>query len=140
MGEDDDYAMSLANSSYEWYRRAAINSRRLYKVSETFLLVVSASIPVAAVITPDDSTVPAILGALVVIAAGTRPIFHWQDNHLRFSGAREAVEAERRLYRTGSEPYEDPATRDRILAAMVSRIQQDEMSGWVKIASERPKP
>jgi hypothetical protein len=69
-----------------------------------------------------------------------RAVFHWQDNYLRFSGAREAVEAQRRLYYTGAEPYDNVATRDQVLAASISRIEQEEMGGWIKVAAERPKP
>jgi hypothetical protein len=131
--KEGSYALNLANNSYEWYRNAAIRSRRLYKISETALLIVSAAIA------PGNSIVPAILGSIVVVLSGVRTVFHWQDNYLRFSGAREAVEAERRLYFTGAKPYEDPGTRNQVLAAMVSRIEQEEMSGWVKVAAERPK-
>jgi hypothetical protein len=56
------------------------------------------------------------------------------------SGAREAVEAERRLYETGAAPYADETSKDQILAAAVSRIEQEEMAGWVKVAVARPKP
>jgi hypothetical protein len=137
--EEAGYALNLAKNSYEWYRAAAIRSRRLYRISETVLLLVSAAIPASAAIEPGNSIVPAILGSVVVVLSGLRAVFHWQDNYLRFSGAREALEAERRLYFTGAKPYEDPATRDQVLAAMVSRIEQEEMSGWVKVAAERPK-
>jgi Protein of unknown function (DUF4231) len=134
------YAMTLANDSYGWYKQAAIRSRVAYKISETALLIVAAAIPTSAVITPGDALVPAILGSVVVVLSGLRAVFHWQDNYLRFSGAREAVEAERRLYNTGAEPYDDRTTRDQILASTVSRIEQDEMKGWVKVAAARPKP
>jgi hypothetical protein len=137
--EKPSYAMTVANNSYDWYRTAAIRSRRYYRLSETAQLVVSASIAASAAITPGNSAVPAVLGAVVVVLSGLRTLFHWHDNYLRFSGAREAVEAERRLYFTCSKPYEDPATRDQLLAAAVSRIEQDEMSGWIKVAAERPK-
>jgi hypothetical protein len=43
--EEAGYAMALANSSYDWYRKAATRSRRYYRVSETALLIVSAAIP-----------------------------------------------------------------------------------------------
>jgi uncharacterized protein DUF4231 len=134
------YAIGIANDSYEWYKSHAIRSRKAYRVSETAVLVVSAAIPAAAAITPHDAVIPAILGALVVILSGLRAVFHWQDNYLRFSGAREAVEAERRLYYTCSTPYDDSATRDQVLAASISRIEQAEMGGWIKVAAERPKP
>jgi hypothetical protein len=136
----DSYALGLANDSYEWYRQAAIRSRRAFKIIETLILVVSAAIPVSAALAPSTTTVPAVLGAAVVVLGGLRGLFHWHDNYLRFSGAREAVEAERRLYHTMSPPYEDPASRDQILAVRVTQIEREEMAGWVKIASVRPKP
>jgi len=137
------YAMSLANGSYEWYRTHAIRSRKAYRISETAILLITAAIPAAAAVAPHSTITPAVLGvvgAVAVILSGLRAVFHWQDNYLRFSGAREAVEAERRLYYTGAKPYEDPVTRDQILAASISRIEQEEMGGWIKIAAERPKP
>jgi hypothetical protein len=133
------YAIGLVNASYDWYRAHAIRSRRSYRISETALLVIAAAVPTSAAIAPDDATLPAILGAIVVVLTGLRSVFHWQDNYLRFSGAREALEAERRLYNTCADPYHDLATRDQLLAAAVSRIEQDEMSGWIRIAAERPK-
>ena len=137
---DPGYAMSIANSSYGWYRSAAIRSRRWYRVSETAVLVVAAAIPATAAIMPHNAIAPAVLGALVVILSGLRTIFHWQDNYLRFSRAREAVEAQRRLYHTSAKPYEDTVTRDQVLAAAISRIEQAEMGGWLKMATQRPKP
>jgi hypothetical protein len=136
----DDYAVKIANGSYEWYKAAAIRSRRLYKVFESLLIIVSAAVPLAALIAPGNSVIPGSLGALVVVITGLRAVFHWQENYLRFSAAREAVEAERRLYWTQANPYDDPATRARFLVSAVSRIEQDEMKGWTQVAAERPKP
>lgn len=76
---------------------------------------------------------------MVVVLTGLRSIFHWQDNYLRFSAAREAIEAERRSYNTAAEPYDDAGSRDRALAAAVTRIEQEEMRGWIRVAAERPK-
>ncbi|MFE7270419.1 DUF4231 domain-containing protein [Streptomyces sp. NPDC057623] len=131
------YAMRVANGSYDWYRNAAMRARRCFRLAETLLLLVSASIPVSAVISPGNAAVPAVLGGVVVVITGLRSVFHWQDDHLRFSEAREAVEAERRLYYTGAEPYADPETRDRTLAAHVTRIEQREMGTWAQLASPR---
>ena len=135
-----EYATRLANDSFEWYRQHAIRSRKSYKLAETVLLMVSAAIPTAGAISPHDSTIPAVLGAVVVVLSGFRSVFHWQDNYLRFSGAREAVEAERRLYNLGAPPYDNQASRDALLASAISRIEQDEMRGWVDVAAARPKP
>lgn len=134
------YALRLADDSYQWYRTAAIRSRKAYRLSQAILLVVAAAIPVVAAISPHSAIVPAILGAIIVILSGLQALFHWQDNYLRFSAAREAVEFERRLYYTRAAPYEDSTTRDQNLAASVSRIEREEMGRWSRVASERPKP
>lgn len=131
------YAMRVANGSYDWYRNAAIKARRYFRLSETLMLLVSAAIPVSAVLSAQNAEVPAVLGGVVVVITGLRSVFHWQDDYLRFSEAREAVEAERRLYYTGAEPYTYPETRDRELAARVTRIEQQEMGTWVQLAGPR---
>lgn len=137
--EATDYAISLADGSYDWYRSHAVRSRRSFKASETALLVVAAAIPVSAVLSPSNAIPAAILGALVVVITGAQSIFHWRENYVRFSHAREAVEAERRLYRTRSAPYDNPGTRDMVLADKITAIEHDEMAGWIKLASESPK-
>jgi hypothetical protein len=137
--EEPSYALGLANGSYEWYKLAAIRSRRGHRISAIAIQMIAAAIPISAVIASRNSTVPAILGAMIVILSGLRSTFNWQENYLRFSGAREAVETERRLYHTGTAPYDDPQTKDQVLAAMISQIEREEMAGWIKVASEKLK-
>jgi Protein of unknown function (DUF4231) len=136
---EPDYAIKLADDSYRWYERASIRSRKAYKLSETITLLIAATVPASAVITPDNATVPAILGTTVVVLTGLRSVFHWQDNYLRFSQAREAVNAERRLYHIRAEPYDNSSTRDQNLVRNISRIEQEEMGTWITIATPRPK-
>lgn len=131
------YAMDVADSSHNWYVIASKRSRRAYRQSELALVALSASIPLAAALAPQDSVLTATLGSCLVILAGLRTIFHWQENYLRFSCAREAVEAERRLYQLHAAPYDDPATRDSELVKAVTRIEHDEMGRWTKLAEQR---
>ena len=56
---------------------------------------------------------------------------------MRFSRAREAINAERRMYLTGVDPYHDFGTRDQNLVAAVTRIEQQEMGQWVRVVSQR---
>ncbi|MFN8109583.1 MAG: DUF4231 domain-containing protein [Thermoleophilia bacterium] len=130
----DPFATRLADGSYEWYRTHAIRSRKAYKLSETLFVVLGAAIPVSVVIAPDSPLVPALLGAGVVVLTGLRSVFHWQENYLRFSVAREALDEQRRLYSTHAAPYQHQTTRDQLLAAAVTRIEQEEMRAWVELA------
>ncbi|TMR96125.1 DUF4231 domain-containing protein [Nonomuraea basaltis] len=131
------YALTLADESYAWYRRAAGKARRFYRLSESLQLVLSAAVPVSAVLTPGDAKAPAILGGLIVIVTGLRSVFHWHDDYLRFSAAREAVEAERRRHRTGGKPFDDPATRDQLLVDAITRIERQEMDNWLQLVAQR---
>lgn len=137
--QEANYALSVANASYDWYKNAAIRARRSHRSSATLIQAIAASIPVAAVVSPTEAIIPAILGAIIVILSGLRAIFRWQENYLRFSGAREAVEAERRLYHMKTDRYSNHETRDNELVARITKIEQDEMAGWIKIASEHPR-
>lgn len=131
----ESYALKIARESYDWYRTAAIRSRRLYRASEFGIILVSALVPLSAAVQPGNGVIPAVLGSIVVVVAGLRSVFRWHENYLRFSRAREAVEAERRRFNTLAGPYANSATREAELVEAVTRIEQDEMGQWLKIAS-----
>jgi hypothetical protein len=133
------YATALADESYDRYTRHASQARHSYRLSEILFLVFSAGIPVAAVLWPDTAQIPALLGGALVLLTGLRNVYHWHDNYVRFSRAREAVNAERRFHAAGLAPYDDPATRDRELVAAVTRIEQEEMGQWVRVITQRPR-
>jgi hypothetical protein len=144
MAEADDvaganYALTIADDSYHWYRVHAIRARRSYRLSEILFLAFSTAIPVSAVIWPGTAIIPAVLGGALVLLTGLRSLYHWHESYVRFSRAREAVNAERRLYLTAAEPYQDSATRDQVLVAAVTRIEQQEMGQWVRTVSQRPR-
>ncbi len=132
------YAMTLADTSHEWYRLHAARARVSYQVSECLTLVLAAAVPVTAALSPGEAFLPAVLGGLVVVLTGLRTVYHWQENYLRFSAAREAIEHHRRLYRTGAPPYDDLFERDKVLVARVSEIEHVETGQWIQVASERP--
>jgi hypothetical protein len=137
--DETTFAVDLADGSYAWYKTAAIRSRRAHRASAIAIQTLAAAIPITAVFQPDNSTVPALLGGLIVVVTSLRSTFAWQENYLRFSGAREAVEAERRLYHIKGGAYADAARRDEILVSMISSIEKDEMAGWVTVAANPPR-
>jgi hypothetical protein len=131
------YAPGLARAAYEWYEEHAARARVLHWSTEVLILVVAAAIPVAAVISPDDALAAAVLGAVVVVLTGLRTIFHWHENYIRFAAARERIKTEQRAYRVRAAPYDDLFTRDQVLVAAISRIEGEDLSQWVEIASPR---
>lgn len=136
----DDYALRIADGSYEWYRSHAIRSRQHYKCTETLIVLASAAIPVSGLVGVGGAVIPSLIGAAVFVLVGLRSIFHWHENYLRFSQAREAIEAERRSFHTSTDPYADISTRAQILVGAISRIEQEEMGTWLKTAATPARP
>ncbi len=134
---DMTLGIRMAADSYDWFRRAATRARWAYRVLDIFIVSVSAFIPVSAVIAPKQVVIPAVIGALIVVASGLRTTFRWPENHLRFASAREQIKQEQRKFMVGADPYGDPATRDVALVEAVSRIENDEMTAWQKLAGDR---
>lgn len=137
MTEETSLGLRLAAESYDWFRGAAVRAWWAHRISDITILGVSALIPISAVVNPDRVLVPALLGGVIVIASGLRTIFRWQENFVRFATAREAIKQERRKFLVGAEPYGDASARDAALVEAVSRIENDEMNAWKKIAGDR---
>ncbi|MET7879835.1 DUF4231 domain-containing protein [Micromonospora profundi] len=138
--KQDSYAVGIADASHRWYVIASKRSRRAHRVADVGAVVISASIPVAAVIAPGLPALTAVLGSVLVVIAGVRAIYHWSENYLRFSRAREEVEEQRRLFHVLAAPYDDPATRDEELVKAITRIEQAEMGQWTQVAVGRTVP
>jgi hypothetical protein len=136
-GTATGYAPGVADTAYAWFARATRRSRYLYRCSELLLVLLSAAVPLTVAVAPHRTGLTALFGSLAVVVTGLRAIFHWQDDYVRFSGTRGALEAERRLYHVGAAPYDDPATRDEELVRAVTRIEQDESGRWARLAARR---
>jgi hypothetical protein len=132
---DNLSAWELASCSYRWYINAARRSRRMARTGELVAIIGSSSVAVVVAIWPNAHFAPALLGLLVATAAGANNVFHWRENYLRYSVAREALNRQMRLYRASLTPYDNESTRDGILVQEVSAIEETEMAGWVQIAS-----
>ena len=129
-------ALDELDRSYDWYRRHAKQSRLVYQLGELALLTTGALIPVSTTLT-DDQTVPALLGALVVVLTGIRRIFSSHENWQRFIDASLALATERALYVHGFTPYADAGTRDERLLRRVREVETQETAGWRTLRQQR---
>lgn len=134
--------MQLADDSYEWYRTAAIRSRRMFRASEVLLLVLAAAIPVSGIVFSGNTTPAVVLGGLITVIGGIRGLFHWQENYVRFSRSRELVESERRLFRFRDGRYRvaSDVERDLLLARAITQIERDELGEWSQLPNNVTSP
>jgi len=134
-GEDTEIrnssALTALEVSFDWYVRNARSARNRYHVSEVALLFASASIPVSAAITP-TRWIPGVLGGVVVVLAGLRPIFGWHEDWLRFTDACQQLKRERLAYQERSGPYEHD-DRDTVLVARTAEVEVAETHRWIAL-------
>ena len=132
-------AARVCDDLIEWYARYAARARTRFRVLEVALLVVGASISVAALAWPGNGVPAAVLGGVVVILTGLRQIFHWQENYVRFTSAWLTLRHERRRYDVGEPPYHDFALRDRKLMEVVNAVEAKETQGWAELMDDRSR-
>src|SRR5690242_3991195 len=78
------YALAVADSSYDWYRSRAILARRAYRLADSAIVVLSAAVPLAAILAPGDAYIAGVLGFGVVVISGMASLHQWRDNYYRF--------------------------------------------------------
>jgi hypothetical protein len=123
-------AVGVCEDLIVWYGKYAARARDRYRVLEVALLIIGASISVAALVWPGNGVPAALLGGIVVVLTGLRQIFHWQENYVRFTWACQTLKQERRRYDVGEPPYNDPALRDRKLMEVVNTVEAQDTQGW----------
>jgi hypothetical protein len=127
----------ILQKSLNWYNKEAWKCKLGYRIIEISILIVGAAVPVAALSFPGNGMAAAVLGAIVVVLTGLRHVFQWHDNYLRFTTASSFLTQAQRSYDVHSPPYDDSATRERELIALVNRVEDQETEGWIKLMSTK---
>jgi uncharacterized protein DUF4231 len=130
-------AAGVCEDLIAWYGKYAARARDRYRVLEVALLIVGASISVAALAWPGNGVPAALLGGIVVVLTGLRQVFHWQENYVRFTWAYQTLKQERRRYDVGEPPYNDPSLRDRKLMEVVNSVEARETQGWAEVLDSK---
>jgi hypothetical protein len=130
-------AARVCDDLIAWYATHGARARDRYRVLEITLLIVGASISVAALAWPGNGVPAAVLGGIVVVLTGLRQVFHWQENYMRFTWACQTLKQERRRYDVGEPPYDDSALRDRKLMEVVNTVEAQETQGWTQLMESK---
>lgn len=115
-----------------YYASRAPRARRVYWVTELSLLCVTASIPAAAGLGASVG-VAGVLGAIAAILAGFRSLTRLNEIWVGMSRARVAIQSEVARFDALVPPYDDDATRKRILVQNTELLAEQEMGGWAEL-------
>jgi hypothetical protein len=131
--EDDlqrhDLLWQQLEAHFRWYDRGATRSRYGYQGLKILALVSGAAVTVLAAIgAPPGLT--ASLAAVVVVAEGVQQVFQFHANWISYRSTAETLRQHAFFFTAGIEPYDDPSTRRRVLAALLRDVTSKENAEW----------
>jgi len=112
-----------------WYDAKSGDARRWYQSLKVVQIVIAAAIPVA-VAAGASKTVPAALGAAVVVIEGIQQLFQFHGNWIRYRTAAESLKREKYLYLAKAGQYATADEPEALLAETVERIASKEGASW----------
>jgi hypothetical protein len=139
-----DYPVRRIESQSAWHSHKAAWNKRRYYALEIATMVAGALIPIVNVWAAADSTAvrvwSAILGGVVVVAAGISKLFKFQENWLQYRAIAESLTRERELFsaRAGDYAGEDETARRALLVVRAETLLADVTAQF--IASHRSQP
>ena len=124
-----DLLWQQLEAHFRWYDRGATRSRYGYQGLKILALVSGAAVTVlAAVGAPPGLT--ASLAAVVVVAEGVQQVFQFHANWISYRSTAETLRQHTFFFAAGIEPYNDPSTRRRLLAALLRDLTSKENAEW----------
>ncbi len=116
MPDEPSYLERRVQSQREWHSDKATWNKRRYYTAEIATMLAGAAIPVINLMAANTQFVgllSAILGGVVVVAAGIGKLFKFQENWLHYRGVAEALAREEEHYKIGAGEYANVADRAR---------------------------
>jgi hypothetical protein len=127
-------------------RRKADSNERLARLATALIILASALIPVAIILSTQEHAfvwgklVPSLLAALAAVAAGLLQVERPHERWKLYRGYQRVLEAERLCYQNGVMPYDiDGTQRKPRFAARIAELElrlHDEWSGLVPVSAD----
>ncbi len=95
------YVQRRLEDQRQWHAREAARNKRRFYAAEIATLLAGAAIPIVAVAVADPliaRVLSALLGAVVLVAAGLARLMKFQENWLQYRAVAEALGREREFY------------------------------------------
>jgi uncharacterized protein DUF4231 len=141
---EQDYLDQRIDDQIGWYSKKSTFNKKRYQFIKTLVIIISASIPVLAImITGDDEILKiavGVAGVSIVVLEGILSHYKYKDIWLKYRMTSEMLNREKILYLTSSGPYKTNKT----LQSFVERsetIMSTENQNWLtdQLKTEDPK-
>lgn len=140
----EEYISRRLDEQYEWLSRKSSANQRWYRRLRAAEICLASSVPILAAYASRSSgaqLAAAVAGALTAIVAGTSGLWKHQDLWIQYRAAAEALQREKMLYLTRTEPYDDPETSFSTLVHRVESVLGTENASWSQaLRRQRTEP
>lgn len=130
-------------SQIEWYGKMADRHMRWYQSLKTIQILTGVTIPIVAVLAPDDCVrgATAILGSVVAGIEGIVQFRQFHRHWMRWRAAEQDLISEMWLFNQSAGKYGNPASKAVLLAETTEEIIKRERKGWINQEKQnQPKP
>ena len=118
-----------------WYERRSATNQQRFKLVKAVQLIAAAAIPVVATLDAHRS-IPAALGALIVVLEGLQQLNQYQQNWSAYRSTCEALKHEKYLFLAGAGPYAGSDDGRALLADRIEGLISQEHAKWVSAREE----
>ena len=128
MTEENNYLEDRLEGQRKWHSDKASLNKNRYQLVEMITIIAGATIPVINVIDfefinePSIRILSALIGAIIVVAAGLSKLFKFQENWINYRTLSETLKREQEFYRYEVGDYDARSDQKR-LKLLVQRVE-----------------
>ncbi len=128
MTEENNYLEDRLEGQRKWHSDKASLNKNRYQLVEMITIIAGATIPVINVIDfefinePSIRFLSALIGAIIVVAAGLSKLFKFQENWINYRTLSETLKREQEFYRYEVGDYDARSDQKR-LKLLVQRVE-----------------
>lgn len=134
--DEGQYLKERLEDQILWYDKKSLLNQRMYKLLTSAELVLSASIPVALTVAPNDSCVRFLVGlagAAIAVMRGIQGLCSFHENWMQYRVTCEALKREKYMYLTRSGIYCETDNPFALLVERTEQIVSRENACWMQI-------
>jgi hypothetical protein len=136
----EDYRTTRYEPQLAWYDAKANNSKGMYLLFQTGVIVLSAVVPVLIAALPAEHAVTISLSVLLAIGTACLKAFKFQENWINFRSTAEALKREWRFYVARLGDYEEAERRESLFVERVEALISNEHVVWMTTQAQKHAP
>lgn len=134
---EDDYMKTRVDDQIKWYSEKSSDAQWWYKVYKRVVLLLSMSIPIAALVLKVEGCLKlyvAIAGAIIAIMEGLQSLNKYHENWISYRATSETLKQEKYMYLTKAGVYSCLSDENRFqdFAARCETIISSENINWAQ--------